>query len=83
MDNERRVKILERSFEIMEEMLLKCFASNEEELRHNLKIEGERRLQEQKEKNLPVDEYIAIHEALTKLSGLSYEEIEEIYELIQ
>ena len=39
MDNERRVKILERSFEIMEEMLLKCFASNEEELRHNLKIE--------------------------------------------
>lgn len=83
MDNEKRIKILERSFSIMEEIILNCFNEDEKELRQRMKSEGDARLDECRVKRLGPDEYCAIKDALTKLSSLSYNEIEEMYHLLK
>ena len=79
MTNEERVYILEKSFDLMEDIIVHCFIANDEDLmRFNVtryKEKLEKKLKNEKDK-------LALSDALKKLAALSYEEIEEIYDIV-
>ncbi len=79
MDNKKRIKILELSFNIMENLLVsKDFKSKEELMtaaKNGVNISS-------KDEKMPIELKMAYAEAYQKLDSLSWEEILEIKEII-
>ena len=79
MDNKQRIKILELSFNIMENLLLSKEFKDKEELmvaaKKGVDISS-------KDEKMPMELKMAYAEAYSKLDSLSWEEILEIKEII-
>ena len=79
MDNKQRIKILELSFNIMENLLLSKDFKDKEELmlaaKKGVDISS-------KDAKMPLELKMAYAEAYSKLDSLSWEEILEIKEII-
>ena len=79
MDNKKRIKILELSFSIMENLLLSKEFKDKAELLAAAKKGIEL---SQKDEKMPIELKLAYAEAYTKLDSLSWEEILEIKDII-
>ncbi len=79
MDNKTRIKILELSFNIMENLLTSKDFENKDELMSSAKKAVE--ISSRNEK-MPIELKMAYAEAYKKLDGLTWEEILEIKEII-
>ncbi len=79
MDNKKRIKILELSFSIMENLLLSKEFKNKEELLAAAKKGVDI---SQRDEKMPIELKLAYVEAYTKLDSLSWEEIQEIKDII-
>ena len=79
MDNKRRIQILEKCFDIMEEVIVKGFVENsEKKTRKNFET-----ILLDKRKSLVTDiDKEAILEVYSKLDNLTYIEIGELYSII-
>ena len=79
MDTKRRIQVLERCFEIMEEVIRNGYVTDgEKQTRKNFEtILAEKR----KSLNTDIDKE-AILEVYTKLDNLTYIELGELYEII-
>ena len=79
MDNKRRIQILEKCFDIMEEVIVKGFVENsEKKTRKNFET-----ILAEKRKSLVTDiDKEAILEVYSKLDNLTYIEIGELYSII-
>ncbi len=79
MDNKQRIKILELSFNIMENLLLSKDFKDKDELmvaaKKGVDISN-------KDEKMPLELKMAYAEAYSKLDSLSWEEILEIKEII-
>ena len=78
MNNEERVKILERSFDLLDELLNSCFCDDEKQTREKFNKEIDERY---KKSNDPIEK-LALMDAKVKFSDLSWPEIEECYEIV-
>ena len=79
MDAKQKIKILELSFQIMENLLMsKEFTSKEEVIAAAKKAVDI----SSKDAKMPIEIKIAYAEAYKKLNGLSWEEMVEIKEII-
>lgn len=79
MDNKTRIKILELSFNIMENLLMsKDFKNKEEIMTAAKKAVGI----SNKDEKMPLEVKMGYAEAYKKLEGLSWEEILEIKDII-
>lgn len=78
-DNKTRIKILERSFDIMEEVIIKGFVEDDEKkTRKNFAT-----ILAEKRKSLVTEvDQKALQEVDYKLGNLTYIEISEIYDII-
>ena len=79
MDNKTRIKILELSFNVMENLLTNKDYANKDELMLAAKKAVEISNQNQK---MPLELKMGYAEAYKKLEGLTWEEILEIKEII-
>ena len=79
MDNKTRIKILELSFNIMENLLVGRDYKSKEELMASAKKAVEI---SNKDEKMPVELKMAYAEAYQKLNSLSWEEILEIKEIV-
>ena len=79
MDNKTRIKILELSFNVMENLLTSKDFENKEELMNAAKKAVEI---SNKNEKMPIELKMAYAEAYKKLDGLTWEEILEIKEII-
>lgn len=78
MDNQERIKILDRSFSIVEEIIKNFYIDDEALFRERVKNAIQNDILENDD---PI-EYKALLDAQTKFDDLSFAEITEIYELI-
>ena len=78
MDNETRVKILARSFDLIEEIVCKCLKSTEEATRSAIKEEFLRRYDKVGDN---ANEKIALMEAYKKIEVMEYGELVELVDL--
>ena len=79
MDNKQKIKILELSFQIMENLLMsKQFTSKEEVMASAKKAVDI----SSKDAKMPIEVKLGYAEAYKKLSGLTWEEMVEIKEII-
>ena len=79
MDNETRVEILERSFDLIEEIVCKCLKSSEEATRSAIKEEFLRRYDNVGDNT---NEKIALMEAYKKIEAMEYGELAELADLL-
>lgn len=79
MDNETRVEILERSFDLIEEIVCKCLKSSEEATRSAIKEEFLRRYDNVGDNT---NEKIALMEAYKKIEVMEYGELVELADLL-
>lgn len=79
MDNKTRIKILELSFNVMENLLTSKDYANKEELMVAAKKAVEI---SNANKNMPIELKLGYAEAYKKLESLSWEELLEIKEII-
>ena len=79
MDNKTRIKILELSFNIMENLLVSKDYKSKEELLASAKKGVEL---SNKDEKMPMELKMAYAEAYQKLNSLSWEEILEIKEIV-
>lgn len=79
MDNKQRIKILELSFNIMENLLMSKDYSEKKEVMDAAKKAVEI---SSKDAKMPIEVKLAYAEAYKKLNGLSWEEMVEIKEII-
>ena len=79
MDNKTRIKILELSFNVMENLLTSKDYANKEELMAAAKKAVEI---SNANKNMPIELKLGYAEAYKKLESLSWEELLEIKEII-
>ena len=79
MDNKTKIKVLELSFNIMENILMSKNFQNKEEVMAAIKKAVEI---SQKEEKMPIQLKLAYAEAYKKLSSLSWEELCEIKDII-
>ena len=79
MDNKQRIRILELSFNIMENLLLSKDFKDKDELMAAAKKGVDL---SSKDAKMPIELKMAYAEAYTKLSSLSWEEILEIKDII-
>jgi hypothetical protein len=77
---DQRVKILERSFDMMEEILLKKEYKSKEEVLEEMKKKA---LKLDKDDSVPEVEKRAAMGAYRKLEGLTYAEIKEIIDILK
>lgn len=77
---DQRVKILERSFDMMEEILLKKEYKSKEEVLEEMKKKA---LKLDKDDSVPEVEKRAVMDAYRKLEGLTYAEIKEIIDILK
>ena len=78
MDNQERIKILDRSFSIMEEIIKNLYIDDERLFRERVKNAIQNDILENDD---PI-EYKALLDAQTKFDDLSFAEITEMYELL-
>ena len=79
MDNKQRIKILELSFNIMENLLMSKDYKAKKEVMDSAKKAVEISNRDAK---MPIEVKLAYAEAYKKLNGLSWEEMVEIKEII-
>ena len=79
MNNETRVAILTRSFELVENILCKCLKSTEEETRSAIKAEFLKRYENVGDNS---NEKIALMDAYKKIEAMDYDELVEIVDLL-
>ena len=79
MNNETRVAILTRSFELVENILCKCLKPAEEETRSAIKAEF---LERYKKIGNDDNEKIALMDAYKKIEAMDYDELVEIVDLL-
>ena len=79
MDNKTKIKVLELSFNIMENILMSKNFQNKEEVMAAIKKAVEI---SQNEEKMPIQLKLAYAEAYKKLSSLSWEELCEIKDII-
>ena len=79
MDNKTRIKVLEISFNIMENLLL----SKDFKDKNELMVAAKRGVDiSQRDEKMPIELKMAYAEAYKKLDSLSWEEILEVKEII-
>ena len=79
MNNETRVAILTRSFELVEDILCKCLKPTEEETRSAIKAEF---LERYEKVGNDDNEKIALMDAYKKIEVMDYDELVEIVDLL-
>ena len=73
------IKVLERAFNLMEEIILKCYEENDEKAtRENIK----KYLDDFESKVNNKEDFCVMKDARAKLDALSYQEMAEIYEIL-
>ncbi len=79
MNNEEEIKILEKSFDLMEKFIINCYVKNDERsTRLNIK-DTAKALKKACKNEIDLK---ALMEAVKKLDSLSFLEIEEIYDIL-
>ena len=78
MTLEEGTKVLERSFDLLDELIKSCFSGDEAKTRNKLEVEFSKRIKTNKD---PL-EHAALMDAKQKISSLTWPELEEIYEII-
>lgn len=79
MDNKQKIKILELSFNIMENLIMSKNFTSKQEVMESAKKAVEI---SNKDPKMPIEVKVAYAEAYKKLNGLSWEEIVEIKDII-
>ena len=79
MDNKTRIKILELSFNIMEDMLVKNDFQDKQELMAAMKRAVDKT---QQDTSMPIELKLGYAEAYKKLDGLTWAEIKESKDIV-